>query len=264
MPNLHTYYRDHWLNVDDERLETYEKMFAWSPEMEPLIAPAGFGPGQLVVDFGCGPGHMCIELARRVGPEGHVHGVDINETFVRQTRQRAGNEGLSDRISASRLVGDKLPFEDASIDRVLCKNVLEYVDDPLATLSECRRVLRPGGRPHAADSDWGFFVAEPLAPERAAALISAAAHAFKTPLIGRRLYGLCRSAGYADIALDIAPVIDTEGRYKGLLENMAGYAREAGTLPEAEIADMTAVVDRAIVDGTYLFVLPKFLVTATA
>ena len=88
MTNPDTYYRDHWLEVDDERLETYDKIFAWTPSMEPLIAPAEFAPGQVVVDYGCGPGHMCIELARRVAPkghrpEGHVHGVDINEEFMR-------------------------------------------------------------------------------------------------------------------------------------------------------------------------------------
>ena len=40
-----TYYRDHWLEVAPERLEAYEKMFRWRPEMAPLLAPAEIAEG---------------------------------------------------------------------------------------------------------------------------------------------------------------------------------------------------------------------------
>ena len=134
---------------------------------------------------------------------------------------------------------------------------------PGLALQECHRVLRSGGRMHASDSDWGFFVFEPLTPEQAAALISAAGHAFKTPLIGRKLYGLCRTIGYSEVNISVVPFTDTEGRFAGVIRNMGTYARIGGTLPEAEIEAMMAEVDTAIAEGTYLFVLPQFLVTAT-
>ena len=66
-----TYYRDHWVRVEPERVAAYEEMFRWRPQMEPLIAPAALEPGLVVVDYGCGPGGLAIELARRVGAGGH-------------------------------------------------------------------------------------------------------------------------------------------------------------------------------------------------
>src|SRR5262249_32625432 len=69
---------EHWLNIDPERLARYETMYQWSAAAEAFYAPAGIGAGQVVVDFGCGPGHTAIEFARRVGGAGHVHALDIN------------------------------------------------------------------------------------------------------------------------------------------------------------------------------------------
>ena len=160
--NEETYYRDHWLEVDAERLESYEQMFAWRPQMAPLLEPAGLAAGQTVLDYGCGPGQLALELARRVGESGRVLGFDINRAFVERTRAHAETEGLAQRIEARQFDGRSLPLEDKSVDRVICKNVLEYVDDLGATLAEMRRVLRPGGRVHAIDSDWGMLVVEPL------------------------------------------------------------------------------------------------------
>ena len=60
-------------------------MFRWRPEMAPLLAPAALEPGLHVADYGCGPGMLSLELARRVGPDGRVHGVDINPLFLEPT-----------------------------------------------------------------------------------------------------------------------------------------------------------------------------------
>ena len=68
--NPETYYRDHWAEIDDERLDTYESMFEWHPRMAPLLEGAALEPGLEVLDFGCGPGGLALELARRVGAQG--------------------------------------------------------------------------------------------------------------------------------------------------------------------------------------------------
>ena len=51
------------------------------------------------------------------------------------------------------------------MDRLICKNVMEYVPDIDATLAEFRRVVKPGGIAHIIDSDWGMLVVEPLGHE---------------------------------------------------------------------------------------------------
>ncbi|MEE8558466.1 MAG: methyltransferase domain-containing protein [Myxococcota bacterium] len=261
--NPDTYYRDHWLEVETERLEAYEEMFRWRPQMEPLLAPARLEEGQVVVDYGCGPGMLSLELGRRAGAAGHVHGVDINAAFLARAREHAAESGLDKQMSFHLIEGDRVPLEDGSVDRVICKNVLEYVPDVGATLRELRRVLRPGGLTHATDSDWGMLVVEPLGADRIAELFQAASLAYKTPLIGRKLYGAFREAGYGDVEIQIVATADRRGFLAPVVFHMAGYARVSGRLDPAKIDRLLDDLRAAIEAGTYLMVLPQFLVTGT-
>ena len=58
--------------------------------------------GHIVADFGCGLGHTAIEIAKWVGPGGHVHALDINSEFVTQSRN-AHAAGVGDRVTAHQL-----------------------------------------------------------------------------------------------------------------------------------------------------------------
>ncbi len=258
--NSDTYYRDHWLEIDPQRMEEFEEMFRWRPRMEPLLAPAEITPGLRVVDFGCGPGMLTLELARRVGSTGHVHAVDLNPDFLERTRQNAASHGLAELVSLHR-ASDRLPLEDASVDRVICKNVLEYVDDAVLTLADFRRALAPGGRVHAIDSDWGLLAVEPLGPERVAELFAAASMAYRTPLIGRKLYGLMRAAGFEKVRVEVVAGADTRGTLSPILFSMARYARVSGKLEASVIDALLDDLKRSLTEGTYLLVLPQFVVT---
>jgi len=260
---LETYYRDHWVEIEPERMQRYEAMFQWRDSQEVLIAPASVGAGQVVADFGCGPGALTIELARRVGAGGRVIGLDINPDFLQKTLAAAQAEGLSERVETRVIEGDLIPLADQSVDRVLCKNVLEYVTDPQLTITEFHRILRPGGIAHVSDSDWGAVVFEP-ARERFATIMAAARVAFRTPLIGRSLYGLFRQAGFHDIRVQVLASADTSGALRSVLTNMASYARLSGQVDEAEIAAFLDDIEQALQQQTYFALLPQFLVTASA
>ncbi len=262
--DLDRYFEDHWREIEPERLDRYELIFAWRPEQEALIAPARVGEGQTVLDFGSGPGHLAVELARRVGASGHVHGVDINHDFVERARARAEAAGLSARLSFHHVTGEKLPLDDASVDRVLCKNVLEYVPDLDATLRELRRVQPPGALLHAIDSDWSFVVVEPWAPEVVVEFFGAAAHAFREPHIGRKLPAALQRAGYRDVEVAVQPIVDRGGLTQAVLQNMASYIRQFQTLSAERLDELMGEVRRAVDAGEYLFVLPQFLVTGRA
>ena len=54
------FYKDHWKNIDDDRMEKYQTMFLWSDAASALYEPADIRSGQTVVDFGCGPGHTAV------------------------------------------------------------------------------------------------------------------------------------------------------------------------------------------------------------
>jgi SAM-dependent methyltransferase len=86
-----------------------------------------------ILDAGCGSGRTLDELT----DYGDVRGVDVSRDAVAATRARGHDAYLAD-------VGD-LPFADASFDLVTCLDVVEHTYDDQRTLSELRRVTRPGG-----------------------------------------------------------------------------------------------------------------------
>jgi SAM-dependent methyltransferase len=253
----------HWLDIDPERLERYETMFAWNPATEHYYSTARLAPDQVVVDFGCGPGHAALEFARRVGPGGHVHALDINAEFIRRTQARAKESGLEGQITAHLLTGTALPLGDATIDRVIARNTLIYVPDPAATLAEFRRVLRPGGRAHAIEGDWGLTAAAPVPTRDWHDLIAAVGKEWPHPEIGRQLYGLFRAARFAEVSIQVLTTPDTTGRLRRMVDTIADSARKGGML-HASIEHILAELDAGLADGRYLVVVPQFIVTASA
>ena len=264
--DIDTYYTDHWKHIEEERIARYERMFEWRDGQAALLAPAAIESGHRVLDFGSGPGFMALAIADMVGESGRVDGVDINERFVADATTRA--EGRS-HVSFHHVTGADIPLPDAAVDRVVCKNVLEYVPDLDATLAELRRVLAPGGRIHIMDSDWGFVLVEPWGKENVDRYFAAASVAFREPYIGRKAPGLLARHGFDDIEVRIQAFADTQGRSLPVIRNMRSYieaALEAGAdtgLSGDEAEMLLETAERAVGEGTFLFSLPQFLVTGT-
>lgn len=257
------FYREHWVNIDRERLERYQRMFQWSPASSVFYEPADIRPGQVVADFGCGPGFTAVEMAKWVGEDGHVHALDINSDFVVQARENAEAAGVGDRVTAHQCDGSNLPLPDGSLDRLTARNTIIYVDDPAQTFRDFGRVLRAGGKVHIIEGDWPMMVVEPLAASDWAALVDAASHACRTPDIGRKLYGFIGQAGFSDIKVQVVTRPDTEGRLLPMIKNMAGYARGGGKMSDAGVEDILSRIEQAIASGRYLALSPQFIVTAT-
>ncbi len=264
--DIDTYYTDHWKHIEEERIARYERMFEWRDGQAALLAPAAVRAGHRVLDFGSGPGFMALALADMVGGSGRVDGVDINARFVADATARAKGR---ENVSFHQVTGVELPLSDGAVDRVLCKNVLEYVPDVDATLAELRRVLAPGGRMHIIDSDWGFVIVEPWGKENVERYFAAASVAFKEPHIGRKAQGLLVRHGFADVEVHILAFADTQGRSLPMIRNMRSYidaALAAGgenALSGDEADALLAEAERAVGEGTFLFSLPQFLVTGT-
>lgn len=102
-------------------------------------------PGETVLDLGSGPGLDAFLAARRVGPTGHVIGVDMTPEMLERARASATKAGLSQvEFREGRL--EALPVEDASVDAVTSNCVINLVPDKEAVFREIARVLKPGGR----------------------------------------------------------------------------------------------------------------------
>jgi ubiquinone/menaquinone biosynthesis C-methylase UbiE len=153
-------------------------------------------PDDRVLDVGCGPGNITIDLARHV-PGGHVTGVDVAPAAI-AAAQGAPREGVANVTFA---LGDvyHLDFADASFDVVYTHQVLQHLGDPVAALGEMRRVTRAGGLLGARDADYGAFTWAP-ADERLSRWMDlyhrlARANGAE-PDAGRYLEGWVREAGW--------------------------------------------------------------------
>ncbi len=153
-----------------------------------------------VLDVGCGPGTITVDLAARV-PDGRVTGIDAAEDVLVMARQEASRRRQRNVIFKA---GDAyhLAFEDGAFDVVHAHQVLQHLSDPVAALAEMRRVCRPGGLIAARDGDYGGMFWFPEDPELTQwqALYRDVARALGgQPDAGRRLLSWARAAGFAEI-----------------------------------------------------------------
>lgn len=103
---------------------------------------ANLSEGASVLEVAPGPGYFAIELAK-LG-ERKITGLDISNTFVDIARKNALEEGV--RVDFQRGNASRMPFPDCSFDLIVCRAAFKNFTEPLAALTEMRRVLRSGGK----------------------------------------------------------------------------------------------------------------------
>jgi ubiquinone/menaquinone biosynthesis C-methylase UbiE len=99
--------------------------------------------GMRLIDCGCGPGSITVDLAGIVAP-GEVIGVDRREDALTHARMLARERGIANvAFEAANIY--QLPYADGSFDAAFTCAVLQHLAAPLAALKEIRRVLKPDG-----------------------------------------------------------------------------------------------------------------------
>ena len=155
--------------------------------------------GQRLLDVGCGPGTITLDLARRVAP-GPVLGIDRAAEVLDEAQQAQAQAGLTNVRFA---IGDvyDLGEPDSAFDVVHAHQVLQHLTDPVAALTEMRRVLAPGGILAVRDSDYGAFTWWP-SDERLDRWLElyhqVTARNGAEADAGRRLLSWVRAAGFTD------------------------------------------------------------------
>ncbi|MDP7726378.1 methyltransferase domain-containing protein [Mycobacterium sp. TY814] len=158
-------------------------------------------PGLSLLDVGCGPGTITVDLATRVGPGGSVTAVELTDDALDLARAEAQRRNAS---NVSFVTSDvhALEFPDDTFDVVHAHQVLQHVADPVQALREMRRVCVPGGIVAARDADYAGFAWFPRIPllDRWLELYEKAARANGgEPDAGRRLLSWAQRAGFDDI-----------------------------------------------------------------
>jgi SAM-dependent methyltransferase len=231
-----------------------------------LLAAA---PGDQVVDLGCGTGGSLRVLVPALRG-GLAVGVDLAGPVLRAAAGKLRPLGRAYLLRAN--LRRPLPFAAASVDRVLCHNVLECLPDPDALVAETWRVLRPGGRLVLSHSDYDtlLFASEDLALTRR--LTRAYCDTQQDWMdavdgtIGRRLVGI--------VGRSPLEVVDVQARVNlsrtfqpgelghGYAHNLAAVLRSSGQGDPAELDGWLAGLGRLAERGAFLFSLNDYAVVA--
>jgi len=157
-------------------------------------------PGLDLLDVGCGPGTITLDLARLVAP-GRVLGIDAVAEPLEAARRDATEAGVG---NVDFRVGDAyaLPGADGAFHVVHAHQVLQHLADPVAALREMGRICRPDGLVAARDSDYAamtWFPADPRLDRWAALYDAVARRNGGEPDAGRRLLAWAHAAGFDDV-----------------------------------------------------------------
>jgi SAM-dependent methyltransferase len=226
----------------------YERLMGrWSPLLAAeLIAFAGCGEHEEVLDVGCGTGSLALLLAER-GAARRILGIDVAPAYIAYAAARCADLRVGFRV------GDAMALDlpDRSIDRAFSLLALNFMPAPERAIAEMRRVTRPGGTIAAAVWDFaGGLVYQRIFWDTAAALDPEAARArarhFASPLTragelgaafaaaglsGVREAALTIRMRYADFADYSEPIRNAQGPVgdyvKRLSEKRLAALREA-------------------------------------
>jgi SAM-dependent methyltransferase len=149
-----------------------------------LLRRAQIGLRERILEVGCGHGFVTEELTRRC--PGLVTALDRDTASARAA-------GVAARLVQAD--ARELPLASESCDLVLFQNVLLWVDRAESAIPEAARVLRPGGYLLAIEPDFGGMIEHPPEIGLREVWLEGLGAAGADPLIGRKLPGMCESAG---------------------------------------------------------------------
>lgn len=234
-PDVHGPYVHGYDGTEEQRLQDQ------AATLEALLhADTRYGPGEMVLEAGCGVGAQTVPLLRN-SPGIRLTSVDINAESLALAQARLAGAGLG---PVTMQVADirALPFATARFDHVFLCFVLEHLPAAEAALLELRRVLRPGGSLTVIEGDHGSALFHPECPAARHAIacqVELQRRAGGDAQIGRRLSALLRGAGLAEVRVSPRVVYADAGR-PALVE---------GFIRRTFIAMVAAVRERAIAAG---------------
>jgi SAM-dependent methyltransferase len=161
------------------------------------VSQADLRPGDTVVDLGSGGGIDCFLAAKRVGPTGHVIGVDMTGEMLARARANAVRLNAAN-VEFRQGQIEALPVDDASADVILSNCVINLSPDKPRVFAEMYRVLRPGGRVNVSD----IVTNGPMAPAVARDLESWAACVAGALAVADYRAGL-EAAGFVDVQVQV-------------------------------------------------------------
>jgi arsenite methyltransferase len=219
--------------------------------------------GERVLDIGSGPGLLAHELAKTVGPEGRVCGVDTSDAMIEMARRRCARQPQCAFENAEACA---LPFEDESFDAIVSTQVYEYVADIPTAMRELHRVVRRGGRACIVDTDYDSLVIHTEHPERMRRVLEAWDAHFVHADLPRKLASALSAVGFEVGRRSAIPIFNPEYHPNAfsyhLLPMMSAFARAQGGLAPGEAEAWLDEFEELERRGEFFYSLNRYLFTA--
>jgi len=220
----------------------------------------GIAPGQSVVDVGCGLGTATQELAARVGPSGHAHGVDISEAMIAEAKRRSDAAGVRVRFHTANV--ESLPLDSGSIHAYRAERLYQHLRDPLRALAEARRVLAVGGRLVLIDQDWDAAFHDSCDLAIARDIHRAFCDSLVNGTVGRQYRRLLLEAGFANVDVCAEAVTTANAdQYGFVVDILEKTAR--GAIDPQRVDTWVADQRERIANDRFFKVMTHFIATAT-
>ena len=124
------------------RLLDVQLPFLATADLDQILQPR---PGERMLELGPGTGLQTLHIAPRLGPEGRLDILDIQQEMLDHVMSRA-TEKAPDIVHPHRADARELPFEDRTFDAVYLVTALGEIPEPERVLAAAARVLKSGGR----------------------------------------------------------------------------------------------------------------------
>jgi SAM-dependent methyltransferase len=231
-----------------------------------LMRGAGAIPGARIVDMGCGPGAMLVELARIAGEGGEVVGVEPDPSARAAAAQAITDSGLTNaRVIDGK--GTSSGLDERAWDAVMVRHVLFHVGaDAQDLVAHAAALVRPGGHVYLVDTDLGCARLEPD-PAGAFEIFRRYAEFQRArgnnPGIGPRLHVLLAGAGLDVTAVDawyaVIPASVLAAGGGGAAEAAQQTMMAAGALTEEDVEHFAEARARAFADPLARVFMPQFI-----
>ena len=173
---------------------------------------SALGPeaGDTIVDVGCNTGEAERLLLKEYPKISKVIGIENNQKRCQRALNRWQDDGSPAQVEFILADAQALPWPEESVDRVLCAETLEWVDQPIKALQEMRRVLKPNGRAVIVHTDFDTQVFNVTDRQRNRKIVNFFADSGPNGQIGRELFGLCKQAGFQAVEPIVYTLVNRE------------------------------------------------------
>jgi SAM-dependent methyltransferase len=228
-----------------------------------LLEDAGLGSGDRCLDLGCGGGSVVLDMARIVGPDGFVTGVDFDPQVVELARKDARDTSAG---NVEYHVADVRVFGGGPFDLVYSRFLLSHLSEPENVLARMKQLARRGGRVAAESIDMSGSYCHPqdAAHARYAELYTEVVRRSGGDAdLGRRLPTMALAAGLHHVRWNVFQPVQVSGPYKHLqavtMERIRSAVLRHRLAADEEIGSIVSGMHEFAEDPSTLVAMPRMV-----